>query len=159
MNINLVKLQREKEYLDTDINFDSNIYHNKEILALNNMHITGSISYDSMENLCLDLNLTGNMTLNDTVTLEEINYPLDIKIKEEYELNEEFLQVYCEKEQNILDIMPILWENIVLEVPMRLTKTQNAELKGEGWSLGGEKIEEIDPRLEKLKELLDKREE
>ncbi len=159
MNIDLVKLQTQKEYLDTDLNFDPHIYHNKEIIALNDMHVTGSINYDSLENLCLDLHLTGNMTLKDTVTLEGINYPIDIKIEEEYVLNPEFLQVYCEKEQNTLDIMKILWENIVLEVPMRLTHTQNAELKGEGWSLGGEKIEEIDPRLEKLKELLDKREE
>jgi len=65
------------------------------------------------------------------------------------------LQDYYKKEQNILDIMTILWENIVLEVPIRLTKTENMQLSGDGWSMGDNKIkDDIDPRLAKLTELL-----
>ena len=158
MLIDLAKLNKTLN-IDEDITIDLEKYKNNNIKGLNNLHVSGNIFYNTIDNLELDLNLTGNMILSDSVTLENINYPLDIKIKEEYELNPDFLQVYCEKDQNILDIIPLLWENIVLEVPMRLTTTKNAHLEGEGWSLGGEKIEEIDPRLEKLKELLDKREE
>ena len=56
--------------------------------------------------------------------------------------------------------MKILWENIVLEVPMRFTLAKDAHLSGDGWSLGVDKKheEQIDPRLAKLSELLDRKE-
>ena len=37
--------------------------------------------------------------------------------------------------QNMLDIIELLWENIILEVPISLTKSPNLELKGDGWVL------------------------
>ena len=57
--------------------------------------------------------------------------------------------------------MAILWENIVLEVPISLTKTHDANLSGEGWQLGENKNNEdnIDPRLAKLAQILDERKE
>ena len=100
------------------------------------------------------------MILKDSVTLEPIQYPFNIKIVEEYSLNDEYFKEYYENDQNILDIMRVLWENIVLEVPMHLTNTKDAKLEGDGWSLGSNKNnEQIDPRLAKLTELLDERKE
>ena len=158
MEIDLSKLNN-KLYLDEDINFDLNKYQYQNIKDLNNLHIKGYISYNTPDNLEFDINLTGNMVLNDTVTLEDINYPLNIKIEEEYELNAEFMQVYMKNSKNILDIIPILWENIVLEVPIRLTTKENVKLSGDGWSLNEENNDdEIDPRLAKLKEVLDRKE-
>lgn len=159
MNIDLAKLTKPLT-IDEDITIDLNEYSHHNIKALKNLHVSGTIGYNAIDNLALDLRLTGTMILEDSVTLEDINYPLDLKINEEYEINPEFLQVYTTNQQNILDILRILWENIVLEVPMRLTTTKDAKLSGEGWSLGGEdNIEEIDPRLAKLAELLTKRKE
>ena len=62
--------------------------------------------------------------------------------------------------KNILDIIPILWENIVLEVPIRLTTSDNVKLSGDGWSLNADDndFDDIDPRLAKLKEVLDRKE-
>ena len=123
-------------------------------------YLKGYIYYNSAEILEINLNVEGIMVLRDSVTLEPIDYPFNIKINEEYSLNEEYFKEYYEKEQNILDIMAILWENIVLEVPMHLTNTKDAKLSGDGWSLGSNKNdEEIDPRLAKLTELLDERKE
>jgi uncharacterized protein len=98
------------------------------------------------------------MTLIDSVTLEDINHPINIEIQEEYNINDQYFAEYYKKSQNILDIMAILWENIVLEVPMRATNSKDINLSGEGWSMGSDKINEdkIDPRLAKLAELLDK---
>ena len=112
------------------------------------------------EILEINLELVGTMILSDSVTLDLIEYPFNIKINEEYSLNDPYFKEYYEKEQNILDIMAILWENIVLEVPMHLTNTEDAKLSGEGWSLGKqEETQEIDPRLAKLMEVLDERKE
>lgn len=159
MKIDLAKLNVDnKIYLDDDFIVDLEKYQNKEILDLKNMHVKGSITYNILDNLEVDLVISGIMVLRDSVTLEPIEKDLDVKIEEEYSLEEEIIAEYYEKEQNVLDIMAILWENIVLEVPISLTKTKNLEMSGEGWTLG-EKVNNektIDPRLAKLEQLLDK---
>ena len=52
----------------------------------------------------------------------------------------------------MLDIMELLWQNIVLEVPIRYTKSDADNLKGDNWEVlnAEEKQEEIDPRMQKL---------
>ena len=161
MLIDLSKLNNSSIInVDEDFTIDLTKYSNNEIKALKNLHVMGTIYYNSSDNLVFDLKLKGIMVLTDTITLEDFNYNLDLDIMEEYPLNSDFLQVSYEKEQNTLDIIPILWENIVLEVPMRHTKIENAEISGEGWSLGTpSKKEEIDPRMAKLATLLENREE
>lgn len=159
IELNNLEINDRFEY-DKDIIFDQNIYNYKEIKDIKDTHLKGYIYYNSAEILEIDLELKGIMILNDSVTLEPIEYPFNIKINEEYSLNDGYFKEYYEKEQNILDIMAILWENIVLEVPMHLTNTKDAKLEGVGWSLGSNKSnEEIDPRLAKLTELLDERKE
>ena len=161
MLIDLTKLNNSSILnLDTDVTIDLTKYSNNEIKDLKNLHVTGNIYYNSSDNLNFSLHLTGTMVLVDTISLEDFNYDLALDIEEEYALNSEFLQEYYEKEQNTLDIIPILWENIVLEVPMRHTKVKNAEASGDGWHLGTPvKTDEIDPRMAKLAKLLENREE
>ena len=54
--------------------------------------------------------------------------------------------------------MDILWQNIVLEVPISYSTKNFADVKssGEGWELVDENEKKIDPRLAPLLELLDK---
>jgi len=162
MKIDLKKLYNNSKIdIDEDFIVDRNIYQNKDILDLQNMHVKGIIFYNTLDNLEFNLTITGELTLKDSVTLEHILYPVNIEINEEYSLEDKYFAEYYEKEQNILDIMTILWENIVLEVPIRLTKTENMQLSGDGWSMGNveNKNDNIDPRLARLAELLDERKE
>lgn len=159
IELNNLEINDKFEY-DEDITFDKNIYQHDEIKDLKDTHLKGYIYYNTAEILEINLEVKGTMILSDSVTLEPIDYPFNVKINEEYSLNDGYFQEYYEKEQNILDIMAILWENIVLEVPMHLTNTKDAKLSGDGWSLGSNKDNnEIDPRLAKLTELLDERKE
>ena len=42
-------------------------------------------------------------------------------------------------EENILDIYAILWQNIVLEVPLRYSKVEDyGKYQGDGWKLVSE---------------------
>ncbi len=160
IELNNLKVNDRFTY-DDDIEIDSAIYHNDAIKGLSNIHLNGYIYYNSAEILEIKLTLKGIMDLVDSVTLDKIKYPFTIEIDEEYSLNDPYFKEYYEKEQNILDIIAILWENIVLEVPMRLTNAKNTNMSGDGWQLGDkENLEDnIDPRLAKLAELLDSRKE
>lgn len=160
MQIDLTKLNKPLE-IDKEIEINLEEYQNHDIKDLKELHVLGTIYFTSSDLLKIDLTLTGEMFLKDSITLEDIIYPLNIKIEEEYDINEPYFKEYYEKEQNILDIMAILWENIVLEVPMRLTNSKDINLSGEGWSMGNshEKEDNIDPRLADLAKLLDERKE
>ena len=58
--------------------------------------------------------------------------------------------------ENTIDILPIIWENILMEIPMRVVNEDihDATLKGEGWSFVTEEQPSINPELQKLKDLL-----
>ena len=161
MELNLASLSNgEVVTYDQDFTIDPSLYQKIGILDLKQCHVTGSIFLNSASMLVFDLTIEGVMVLPDSVTADPIPYPFTSKIEEEFDINDEnFLETY-QKSQNILDIMKILWENIVLEVPMRFTATEDAHLSGDGWSLGLDKNkeEQIDPRLAKLSELLDRKE-
>ena len=157
MELNLAELTNKSVTYDNDFVIDADTYKEVGILDLKNLHVTGDISLNSVSMLAVNLIITGIMVIPDSVTTEPVDYPFTSKIEEEYDINDEFFLEYYQKEQNILDIMKILWENIVLEVPMRFTTTKDAHLSGDGWSLGEDKNkdDQIDPRLAKLAELLD----
>ena len=74
------------------------------------------------------------MVLEDSLTLEPVDYPLDIHINEVLGENTEEND---KNESKRLDIIDILWQNIVLEVPisLRVNPEKDYELKGEGWEL------------------------
>lgn len=157
MELNLAELTNGSVTYDNDFVINADTYKEVGILDLKNLHVTGDISLNSVSMLAVNLIITGIMVIPDSVTTEPVDYPFTSKIEEEYDINDEFFLEYYQKEQNRLDIMKILWENIVLEVPMRFTLAKDAHLSGDGWSLGEDKNkdDQIDPRLAKLAELLD----
>ena len=57
---------------------------------------------------------------------------------------------------NTLDIFPIIWENILMEIPIRVVgdKNQNLQMEGDGWKLITEEEKKLNPELQKLKDLL-----
>ena len=78
-----------------------------------------------------------------------------------FEISEILSENDDEKDQNelkTLDIMDILWQNIVLEVPISYRKDPNKtySLSGDGWELVDEERKKLDPRLAPLLELLEK---
>ena len=160
MNINLNDL-----YKYSVINIDEDIKlltreNDLGIQKIENLHLKGKITYNELEELELHLLLTGTMYLLDAMTLEEIPYEFNADIEESIAENETNIEKYIDKSKNILDIQEILWENIVLEVPIRVKKDDTmVSLEGEGWQLNKEDKEEIDPRLAKLTELLKDRKE
>lgn len=160
MNINLNELYKYSVInIDEDIDFIPK-ENDLGIKKLQNIHLKGKITYNDLEELELNLKITGTMYLLDAITLEEIPYDFSANIEESLIENEINLEKYINKSQNTLDIQEILWENIVLEVPIRVKKDDSLiSLEGEGWQLNKEEKEEIDPRLAKLTELLKDRKE
>ena len=127
----------------------------KRILDLNAKAL-GSLSLNDNNDIKLDLTFSGTMYIADSITLNKVPYEFSSHIEENYDEITENYPDCIDFSQNTLDLKKILWQNIVLEVPISFTLQEDALLKGNGWELisGDKKSTEIDPRLKKLEDLL-----
>lgn len=152
--IDLNELNIKKEIIiDIDVYKDDDL--DKRIINLKNSHVKGRIFNNVLDIIELDLQFTGEMIIADSITLEPISYPFTIKIQDDInEIKENFPDT-VDFTKNTLDILLLLWENIVLEVPISYTTSSDAKISGNGWELKNDNNkDEIDPRLEKLNQLL-----
>lgn len=142
--------------IDEAFEFDDKTLKNTEIKRLENVKAKGTISRIDNNVYHITINITGNMVLLCARSLEEVNYPLDIFVDKnigEDEETEEKQLIF----QNSLDIFAIVWENIVLEVPLRVIKEDASFLKsGDGWSLVSNKEEINNSPFSDLLTILDR---
>lgn len=132
IDLNLINRLGKEEYNhEIDVNlFD---FHNTEIIRLDYVHFEGVSSIDYVDDLILSGVLKGQMVLPCSVSLEEVEYPFEIELEENLGNFDEILK----KNKNSLELLPILCENIVLEIPMKVVK-KGIEIKnisGDGWEL------------------------
>lgn len=120
---------KDEIILDEDVVFNKETYHLPEIKELKSIHLNGSISLDQNEEVILTGELTGTMTVLDSISLDEVDYNFSTEL-------EENLEEIIENDKNSIDIIDILWQNIVLEVPLRYTEvTDYSKYSGDGWRL------------------------
>lgn len=154
MIIELKELNVKKEILiNSEVIKDDKL--DSRIHELKDSTVSGRVYINNTDETIVDLLFRGIMVIDDSVTLEKVDYPFEIQINDNIvNLSEEFADC-VDFTQNILDILQLLWENIVLEVPIRFTTSNDANIRGEGWELNKkDNMDTCDPRLEKLKELL-----
>lgn len=153
--IELSKIPLTGLILDEKIEFDEISYKKLGILSCDNLKVQGRIEKNSNQEYWMDIKVFGELILPDARTLAPISLPINIKLEEKIEEQNESISEYFEKNKNTLDIMGILWENIVLEVPISISKGNLEKTYGDGWELINKPKEEIDPRLAPLRKLLD----
>lgn len=150
MKINLNLLPK---VFDEEIDIPKSYYENTSIKGLSSIKVVGNIKYNVIDEVVINLDVNGEMELVDAITNELVKYPFSIKIDENLAEIDENDAKYLEKSQNTLDIIEFLWENIVLEVPIRVTRSTGISLHGDGWQLNeDENKDKIDPRFQKLDE-------
>ena len=154
MNIDLTRLNND---IDKSIDVDFDYIFNKDELAGTdliecNCKVKGNIYKNSLDEIVLDLNVNGMMVIPCAITLKPTKNPYNIEINGTLS---EFLDGFEEKFTNLLDIFPIIWENILMEIPMRVVSpgAEDLELKGEGWRLITDD-EEITSPLAELEDLI-----
>ncbi|MBE6153143.1 MAG: hypothetical protein E7166_02795 [Firmicutes bacterium] len=143
--------------IDEQIIFEDNYLQNTDIIEISPVSINGEISKNDIGDLELSIYVTGELVLPCSITLEPVKYPFSFEINEIIDENDEN---NLKKDTNTLELKPYLWENILVEIPLRIV-SENAykkEYKGEGWQLinGEEKKENKNNPFEALNQLLDK---
>ncbi len=131
-----MKIDLRKLYSLASVDVDGTITFPEErlksagIIRLEDVNVHGKAIINYEDEIELDLDLSGKMYLPCAISLEEVEVPFATKIEEiigENNINNNFY----------LDLSDILWENIVLEIPIKVVK-EGVHLEtssGKGWSV------------------------
>ena len=116
--------------VDGTITFSEERLKSAGIIRLEDVSVHGKAIINYEDEIELDLDLSGKMYLPCAISLEEVEVPFATKIEEiigENNINNNFY----------LDLSDILWENIVLEIPIKVVKegVQLETSSGKGWSV------------------------
>lgn len=131
-----MKIDLRKLYSLASVDVDGTITFPEErlksagIIRLEDVSVHGKAIINYEDEIKLDLDLSGKMYLPCAISLEEVEVPFATKIEEiigENNINNNFY----------LDLSDILWENIVLEIPIKVVKegVQLETSSGKGWSV------------------------
>ena len=143
-------INNKKIIIDNDVVISEELLSSSTIRRLENVHFSGTLSRLIDDTYELSGVLKGTMILPDDITLEDYEYNFTSEIEEKIE---ETRINY----QKTLDITEDLWQNILVEIPLKCVNDKNKDLtlEGDGWRL----ISEEDVKLENnplssLKDLL-----
>ncbi|WP_223700337.1 YceD family protein [Sutcliffiella deserti] len=159
--------QLQHKGLEIDETVDVNdITTNSEIRSIDPVHVIGRADLSSKK-VTFHLTVEGSMVLPCSRTLVDVDYPFTIKTTEtflfqpaEYESDDEILHMV---EGDVIDLLPIIREAIILEVPMQIfsespDKEEAAPQSGKDWDVISEKDQttKVDPRLAGLAKFFEK---
>ena len=124
---------KEQIDINEELLFTKEDLKDTELIDLQNVKVEGQIYIDSLNSYILNLTIKGKMILPCSRTLKPTDYEFETKIDENLEENEEKFK----KNQKTIDILPIIWENILMEIPIRIINpdAEGIDIKGEGWEL------------------------
>ena len=163
MIINLTKLitnLSNEILIDDEVEIDKSYLENTDIKDISKISVKGSIK-PFENNYELSINIKCTLTLICSISLKDVKYDVNIDVNEIIGEDNEDIQLEENNKiiNNCIDLIPIMWQNIILEVPLKVISpdVNPKNIKGDGWKFITEEEvnnKDIDPRLEKLKDFL-----
>lgn len=118
--------------LDGVYDIPNEIINDKRIHELSKIELKNSNIENIEDDFYIYGNIIGKMKITDSISSKDVWYEFNVEFNEK-------LDDFIEKNKNSLDIIEFLWQNIVLEVPLRYSEVTNyEEYQGDGWKLVSE---------------------
>lgn len=158
----LLNSQNETIHFDEEISFEPTVFSKMHHLRdLRDIEVRGEIQYDAHSDLAAcTFQVEGVMIVPCSITNEDVEYPFETEHTQMFafhKVNKD--EDIIETKGDVIELMPTIFQTIILEVPLKVTKEGIKEYpKGDGWEVIREedyiksKKDEIDPRLAKLRE-------
>ena len=158
MNFDITRLNNNIDKsvpIDITYSFNSEELKGTDLLKLDNVKINGELFKNSLGNIELDCSVEGVMQLPCAITLSPVDYPFSLNISDEVETLFNEIGENQTNFQNTIDIFPIIWENILMEIPTRVVSddAKDVNMSGDGWSFTTE--EKINSPLSELMDMID----
>lgn len=120
----LFKYNDESFDFEFTINLHERIENIDDIIDISLVHINGMGKHVSGDRYKFNLNISTILILEDAVTLNPLDFPIELDVIEIFDVKEEYededIRII---EKNTIDLTDIIWENILLQKPMRVTKS------------------------------------
>ena len=146
-NIN-IDVNKDITDIDLKYSFTKEECEKAQIIKLDDMIVSGFLQKNG-DDFYLDIKIEGLMVLPCSVTLKPIEKDLSINIAG----NLKELSEIAINSSNSIDIFPIVWENVLVEIPMKVTSDESLEKsEGRGWKFL-EENETKENEFSKLKDL------
>ncbi len=156
MEFNLNTINEKGIIVDQNVEFDSNYYENTVIKGIKNTYVKGKIYYSRTKEVIFEGSIKGQLLLNDANTNEIIPYDFSTEINEILYEDNNLDENLRSNSQNSLDLKQVLWQNIVLEVPLRFSKSDKVDVsQGDGWKFISEFDKKDDFKTNPFRDLLD----
>lgn len=143
--------------IDEELVYEQDYLENTDIISMSPVKVIGEISKTDIGDLELNISVSGELVLPCSVTLEPVKYPFSFEISD---IIDEKDENNLKNDTNTLELKPYLWENILVEIPLRIVSDDayKKEYKGDGWQLINEytKKESKNNPFEALNQLLNK---
>lgn len=146
----LRKLSKPYSFKD-DVSLDELIGF-EGILKILNLDIEGLLNEVDYNTFTIDFHLKCYLVLECAVSLEEVLYPLDIKFKEVFSLEDD--DETFKIEQNTLDTKEAIITNILVNKPVKVYKEGVSFTDEDEHFQDEEEDEGINPAFKSLKDLL-----
>ncbi|MFA5543734.1 MAG: hypothetical protein WC008_02820 [Bacilli bacterium] len=117
----LYKLNGKPFVFETEFDFKDRITNIDDIIDIKVTKVSGTGKNIIDDRYSFDLHISTVLILEDAVTLDEIEFPIDIEVTEDFDVIDDGECNLIEK--NTIDLEPIIWEIVYLEKPMRITKS------------------------------------
>lgn len=121
-------LQQLFKYNDKSFDFDftidlyERIKNIDDIIDISLVHVKGT-GKKMNDRYYFDLNINTILILEDAVTLDSLEFPINLNVTEIFSIKEDCEEDVRIIETNTIDLTDVIWENILLEKPMRVTKS------------------------------------
>lgn len=157
----LKKFNQESIAVNEKVQFGE-ITDRKDVTSIEETSVEGEIHVQNRQ-ISVDLTIDTVVNMLDSRTSEDIEVPLHIESKEIFDEEageDDELAENVHPVTHTLDLEPVVRELIVVNIPFVITKSDEALTGGKEWSVMMEEEltqeeEDMDPRLAKLKSLLD----
>lgn len=141
------------------LSFDASAFSNmNQIRGLHDIQVSGKLRYDVDEDrVYADIAINGTMILPCAVTNEDVPYEFETASTEVFAFAKTNDDVH-EAKGDVVELLPVIFQLILMEIPLKIVKNDVTYPKGNGWEVIKEsdyqkqKKDEIDPRLAKLME-------
>ena len=126
-------LQQLNRYSNEDLvfsgefNFDEFVGTVNGLLSVNSVNVEGKCRCIDYDRYKFDLHITALLELEDSWTLEPVPFKVDLEVTEIFDRTETDEDVRI-IEKNTVDLKDVVWENILLSIPMRIVKDEVKEV-------------------------------
>jgi uncharacterized protein len=123
----LIKNEKQDNTFEETVDF-SDFIATTDILKISPCYVEGDYEIYDQEEFVFYIDIKVTLTLACAITLKEVEYEMDFSVEETFSTvrNDDFNYI----EGITIDLLPIIWSNIILEKPMRVLHEDAYEDRG-----------------------------